>query len=197
MIRSLLPLLLLGAGAFAATVPRPSPEFVIRNSAGQVLLSQFRGKVVLLQFIHTTCPHCQQSVGIVNQLQSEYGPRGFQALASAFNDLAAQLLPEFITRFRPVFPVGFTSRETVNEYLKLAPNAPFRIPVYVFIDRKGTIRAQHMADDPFFQDPKSTRTMIESLLKEPAQTKQSAKKGPAPRGSLTRYRISELSTFPG
>ena len=71
--------------------------------------------------------------------------------------------------------MGFTSRETVNEYLKLPPTSPFKIPVYCFIDRKGTIRAQHMAGEPFFQDdPKNTRALIESLLKEPAP-----KKGPA------------------
>ena len=172
MIRSLLALLLLGVSARADTVPRPAPEFVIRNSTGELLLSQFRGKVVLLAFIHTTCPHCQQSMGVLSQIQAEYGPRGFQVLASAFNDLAAQLLPEFVTRFRPAFPVGFASRETVNEYLKLPPTSPFKIPVYCFIDKKGTIRAQHMAGEPFFQDdPKSTRALIESLLKDPAQTK--------------------------
>ena len=180
MIRSLAPLLLLCVSARAASIPRPAPEFVIRNSTGEVLLSQFRGKVALLTFIHTTCPHCQQSIGVLNQLQREYGPRGFQTLASAFNDGAPQLLPAFVTRFRPVFPVGFTSRETVNEYLKLPADVPFKIPVYVFIDRKGTMRALHLAGEPFFQDdPKNTRAMIESLLKEPAQTRQGAKKGPA------------------
>src|SRR5258708_3930835 len=136
----------------AATVPRPSPEYVIRAPTGDVLLSQFRGKVVLLAFIHTTCPHCQNSVGLMSQIQNEYGPRGFQALAAAFNDLAPQLVPEFINRFRPNFPVGFTGREMVNDYLQFPSNMPFRIPIYVFIDRKGTIRGQHTGEDPFFQD---------------------------------------------
>jgi thiol-disulfide isomerase/thioredoxin len=181
MIRLMLALVLLGVSGRADPTIRPAPEFVIRNSTGQALLSQFRGKVVLLAFIHTTCPHCQQSIGVLNQIQSEYGPRGFQALASAFNDLAAQLLPEFVNRFRPAFPVGFTSRETVNEYLKLPATAPFKIPIYVFIDKKGMIRAQHMAGEPFFQDdPKSTRALIETLLKEPAQTGHGVRKGPAP-----------------
>jgi hypothetical protein len=57
---------------------------------------------------------------------------------------------------------------------------PFKIPVYVFIDKKGVIRALHVAGEPFFQDVlKNTRVMIESLLKEPAQTRQGARKGPA------------------
>ena len=181
MIRSLLALMLVGVSVRAQTIPRPAPEFVIRNSTGELLLSQFRGKVALLAFIHTTCQHCQQSVGVLNQLQSEYGPRGFQVLASAFNDLAAQLLPEFVTRFRPAFPVGFTSRETVSEYLKLSATSPFKIPVYCFIDKKGMIRAQHMAGEPFFQDdPKSTRALIESLLKEPAQAQRTTKNRKTP-----------------
>jgi hypothetical protein len=38
----------------AATIPRRAPEFVIEGPAGSVLLSQFRGKVVLLAFLFTT-----------------------------------------------------------------------------------------------------------------------------------------------
>ena len=39
----------------AAEVPRPSPEFVINLTNGpQKLLSEYRGKVVALEFISTT-----------------------------------------------------------------------------------------------------------------------------------------------
>src|SRR5438445_1859414 len=103
--RAVLLLCLLAASAVAATVPRPAPEFVIRGSGGEVLLSQYRGKVVLLAFIFTTCSHCQHTVGIMSEVQKEYAPRGFQALGSAFNDSAAQLLPAFLTQFHLNFPV--------------------------------------------------------------------------------------------
>jgi hypothetical protein len=76
-----------------------------------------------------------------------------------------------------VFPVGYTNRHTVYEYLQVPSNSPFSVPIFVFIDKKGTIRAQYMGDDPFFKnEDKNTRAMIESLLKEPAQTKKGAKK---------------------
>jgi thiol-disulfide isomerase/thioredoxin len=170
-------------GAQAATIPRPAPEFVINSPAGQVLLSQFRGNVVLLAFIHTTCPHCQQSVGFMSTLQKEYGPRGFQPLASAFNDGAPQLLPEFLARFRPTFPVGYAGRDAVNEYLHIQSNTPYRIPIYVFIDRKGIIREEHLGEEAFFaNEVNNTRALLETLLKEPAQatTKKGGKKGSAP-----------------
>ena len=43
------------APAAAATVPRPSPEFAIRMPDGrQLLLSSFKGKVIVLEFLFTT-----------------------------------------------------------------------------------------------------------------------------------------------
>jgi len=103
----------------------------------------------------------------LNAIQRDFGPRGFQALGSAFNDLAPQVLPEFIARFRPAFPVGYASRASVYDYLKLPSTSPFAVPIYVFIDKKGMIREQHTGDDPFFQaEDKNTRALIETLLKE-------------------------------
>jgi peroxiredoxin len=169
---------LLAASAGAATIPRPAPEFVVRGPGGEVLLSQYRGKVVLLMLIFTTCPHCQHAVGIVNKLQKEYGSRGFQPLGSAFNEMASQLLPDFMAKFHPDFPVGYAPRATVLEYLQAPSNAPLSVPVLVFIDRKGIIRSQHMgSDDPFFNDlEKSIRTELESLLKEPAHARRTVQK---------------------
>jgi peroxiredoxin len=169
---------LLAASAGAVTVPRPAPEFVIRGAGGEALLSQYRGKVVLLAFIFTTCPHCQHSVGIMSEVQKEYASRGFQALGAAFNEMAAQLVPSFVTQFHPNFPVGYAARASVLEFLQVPSNVPLSVPVLVFIDKKGIIRSQHMgSDDPFFKDQeKSMRAELEALLKEPAQAKKAAKK---------------------
>ena len=57
-MRTLLGSILLVAvslSSYAATIPRPSPELAIRSvEGGQILLSQARGKVVLLTFLYTT-----------------------------------------------------------------------------------------------------------------------------------------------
>jgi len=50
-----LPLLLAPALAFAQQIPRPAGEFAIgMNDGGQILLSQYSGKVVALAFLYTT-----------------------------------------------------------------------------------------------------------------------------------------------
>ena len=158
-------------GAFAdPKVPRPSPEFAVNlPKGGQVLLSQQRGKVVAMLFVLTTCPHCQNTTVLMSRLQREYGPRGFQVMESAFNEMAGMLVGDFIDRFQPSFPMGYNNRESVMEYVQIPTTVRTYVPIIVFIDRKGIIRAQHTGEDDFFredQQEKNMRTMIESLLRE-------------------------------
>ena len=174
MIRCLLAAVFsLGFGlvpAISAQVPRPSPEYAIQLTTGeQLLLSQYRGKVVVLEFLLTDCPHCQRTSETVERLYKVYGPRGFQALGVAINEMASMLVTDFIKRFRLTFPVGFSARDQAGGYLQHSPMFRMLMPQMVFIDRTGVIRAQYAGDDKFFTDEeKNTRAMIETLLKEPA-----------------------------
>ena len=175
---SLVTLLLAAAPAIAQTVPRPSPELAIKTvGGGQVLLSQYRGKVVAVLFILTECPHCQTTVTMLNKLQQEYGPRGFQAVASAINDMASLYVPDFIKRFQPPYPVGFNSRDAVLDFLQASPLLRMMMPQLVVVDRRYQIRAQYPGDDKFFEaavQEKNLRSLIEPLLKESSTPKKTA-----------------------
>lgn len=169
----------------AADVPRIAPELAVQLLSGdQLLLSQFRGKVVLLAFVHTTCPHCQNMSGIVERLYHEYGPRGFQPIDVAFNDNAILLVPDFVKMLGLTFPVGIAPRDTVMEYLQHSYAEPLYVPQLVFVDRAGEIRAQHggIGDDFLKGDlEKNLREAIEPLLKEPAPHKRAqASRAPTP-----------------
>lgn len=124
-------------------MPRKAPEFtVVEPSGKQVLLSSYKGKVVALAFIFTTCPHCQAECGVLTKLESELGSKGFQPLAVAFNDNAGLLVNEFVQSLHVSFPVGSASRETVMNYLELSDAMRWVVPQIVLIDRKGMIVAQ-------------------------------------------------------
>ncbi len=169
LARCLAGLLLLAVAALpAGKVPRPAPEFAIKLPNGeQLLLSQFRGKVVALEFLLTTCPACQEASRLLQKLYVEYGPKGFQPIGVAFNDMAMMLVPDYIKDLRLTFPVGVGTRESVLDFLQHPPFLRMLVPQLVFVDRKGVIRAQYSADDPFFADKeKNMRLQIESLLAE-------------------------------
>lgn len=173
------------AVAMAADVPRPSPDFAVMLNGGQQMpLSQYKGKVCVLAFILTTCPHCQKTVGFLSTMQKEYGPRGFQAMASAIDDMGAMNVPDFIKRFQPPFPVGFNKQDDAEVYLHHPAMLRLLMPQMVFIDRQGSIRAQYGGDDKFFADDqeKHIRDQIEALLKDaPAVHK---KRQAAPKKAL-------------
>jgi len=155
--------------ARAQQVPRPAGEFAISMPyGGQTLLSQFTGKVVLLAFISTTCPHCQRTTQLLSAIQNEYGPRGVQILAAAFNPDAAALVPGFINQLKPTFPVGSAGRDAVLEYEQASLAKPNYVPELLFIDRRRVVRAQYSGSDDFFKDQeKNIRNMLDTLLKEP------------------------------
>jgi len=162
---------------------RRAPELSINMpGAKPILLSQFRGKVTVVEFLATTCPHCQHASQLMSRLQTEYGPKGFQPVGVAFNDGAEMLVPSFVRDFKVTYPVGFAARETVYNFLQIDPNAGLHVPQIVIIDRNGMIRHQSLpredsvsATEPFL------RKNIEALLAEPAAKKSSsgAKKTPA------------------
>ncbi|MFN7993961.1 MAG: TlpA disulfide reductase family protein [Bryobacteraceae bacterium] len=169
-------LFLAALSASAQQVPRPAGEFAINMPAGgQTLLSQYGGKVVLLAFISTTCPHCQHTVQLLSGMEKEYAAKGVQFLAAAFNPDAPSLIGGFVAQFRPTFPVGSASRDSVFEYEQASLAKPNYVPELIFIDRHRVIRAQYSGGDDFFKDQeKNIRNMLDSLAKEPAVTSKSA-----------------------
>src|SRR5712671_6859738 len=80
-------LLIQAAPASTPPVPRPAKELTIDQGGGRTsLLSQYRGKVCVIQFLFTTCPHCQALSKVLTRLQGELGPKGVQMLGVAFDD---------------------------------------------------------------------------------------------------------------
>jgi peroxiredoxin len=156
----------------AADVKRPSPAFSIqRLGAPPVPLSQYRGKVVLLAFIDTHCPHCQKLTGYLNELAPKYAARGVQVVACAFNEDAQGSLAEFQQQFHPLFPVGFSNRAAVLAYLQIPMMDPhlLYVPHLVFLDRSGVIRADVAGESDFMKQMETNiPAELEKLLKTPA-----------------------------
>lgn len=150
-------------------VPRKSPEYAIELLGGkQILLSSYRGKVVLLEFLLTTCPHCQRAAQTISALNTELGPKGFQPLGVAVNPDAAQVVGNFINQFKPNFPVGYSKVEPMMVYMGLNPVERWVVPQIVLIDKKGQIRYQTPPQgDEQITDARVLRAKIQELLNEP------------------------------
>jgi thiol-disulfide isomerase/thioredoxin len=191
MKRLLAALLLTSLAAVAQKTPRPAPELSINMpGAKPILLSEYRGKVIVLEFLSTTCPHCQHASQLMSRLQTEYGPKGFQPVGVAFNDMAQMLVRDFVRDFKVTYPVGFAARETVYSFLQIDPSMNIHVPQILIIDRKGVIRHQSMPrEDTISATEKFLRQNIETLLKEPAATGR--KSGTAAKKSAVKKTASQ------
>lgn len=169
----------------ALPVPRKAGEFVINMTSGsELLLSSFKGKVVMVEFLFTRCPHCQDSTRIMNKLYAELGPKGFQPVGIAIDTMDHMLVPDFIKAFNVKYPVGYAQREAALKYLGFNPMERWVVPQIMVIDRQGNIRMQTpAAGDPAMQTEAGMRAEIEKLLNErsgpaakPAATTPASKK---------------------
>ena len=163
-----LSMLALLAMPLAAADPYKAPELAFNiPGQGQKLLSQYRGKVVALEFIFTTCPHCQAASKVMSGYQKEFGARGFQAIDVAVNENADLLVENFAKDYQVAFPVGWTPRDQMLSFMGFE-SGRFVVPQLVLIDRKGYIHYKTPALENEDWDkqmkPETIRDHIEELL---------------------------------
>ncbi len=196
MFRMTAPAILLGASvliastlAFSQALPglppiRHAPELTFKLPGGQQkTLSQYRGKVVALEFILTTCPHCQVASKVMTKLQGELGPKGFQALDIAVNTTDEAVIKQFISNQQVGFPVGWVDTGSpmnnvmaLMTFMGMTPNDRPQMPQQVLIDREGMIRYQ----TPPASDTASTE---EPLLRSRVMELLGQSAAPAPKSA--------------
>ena len=137
---------ILRAAVFAfvlATFPRSAlgqdvraPSLALKSIEGQtVRLSDYRGKVVLINFWATWCPPCRAEMPDLVKLQREYGRDGLQIIGVTYQPEPRALVRKFTRRLKVNYPIVLGTRET-----KAAFSPDETLPLTVIIDREGTIR---------------------------------------------------------
>jgi len=165
-------LLACSLAAVPSPIPRQSPEFTITMpSSRPIFLSAFRGKVVVIEFLFLQSNHCTRVAKILNKLYGEMGSRGFQPLGVVFDppnspESHGELIAPAVTFLKLTYPVGYSHKAAVDNFLDRRPNEILNIPQIVVIDRRGVMCAVSggTGGDPRLEDEASLRALIEKLL---------------------------------
>jgi cytochrome c biogenesis protein CcmG, thiol:disulfide interchange protein DsbE len=151
-------LLLLSAAAQTAThgagVGHSAPNFSRADlSHRKIVLSSYRGKVVLLNFWATWCGPCLTEMPTFAEWQKQYGSGNFQVIGISMDDTTPEVITT-VSRLKLNYPVVMG-----DEYLGAAYGGILGLPVTFLIDREGKIRAR-------YQDASLTRINrdIQNLL---------------------------------
>lgn len=116
-------------------------DYTLKNADdASVTLSDFKGKVLLLDFWATWCGPCKVEIPHFIELQDRYGKDGFQVVGISVDDTPEKLKP-FMAEMKMNYPVlqGLGHDKLLDEY-----GATIAVPVSVVISREGKVCARHM-----------------------------------------------------
>lgn len=142
----------------ATFAPRPAPAFELKDLDGKIVhLSDFAGKVVVLNFFATWCPPCRWEIPQFNEIQKKYADQGVQFVGVSLDDEGAEKVKTWASTHPVAYPIVMTDpdHKILDTY-----DVKTAIPVTFIIDRKGMMRGEYI---PKRGD--SPGAIIESMVK--------------------------------
>jgi peroxiredoxin len=117
----------------------PAPDFNLPLiDGGQLRLSSYRGKVVLLDFWATWCVPCREETSHFVDLQQKYGGEGLQIIGVSMDD-STDPVRSFYQQFHMNYPVVMGTADVGGAY-----GGVLGLPIAFLIDREGRIYAKHI-----------------------------------------------------
>ena len=136
---------------------KAAPDFTLVDSkAATIKLSNFRGRVVLLDFWATWCEGCKVEIPWYMEFQKKYKDNGLSVVGVSVNDDGWKSVKPFLEAKQVNYPVVLGDWDLAGRF------GVTSLPVTLLIDRNGSVADTHvgMVDKNIFDSE------IQILLKE-------------------------------
>ncbi len=143
----------------AAQKVRPAKEFTLKDlSSKKVSLSDFRGKVILLNFFATWCPPCRLEIPELVKIHQQNKNKGLIVLGVSLDkDVVPFMLKTFVKDMKISYPVLMGTEEVADHYFITG------VPVTVIISKDGKVHKRF--------DGLASPDQLDKALKDLLETK--------------------------
>jgi peroxiredoxin len=153
---------------------KPAPDFALKDADGKLVhLSDYKGKVVLLDFWATWCGPCRIEIPWFMEFERRHKDKGFEVLGVSMDDEGWEAVKPFLAELGVNYRVVMGNDETAQMY-----GGVDALPTTFLIDKSGKIAAVHVGLDA---GKKDFEDGVEELLQAP---------GPNARGGASLPAVS-------
>ena len=139
---------------------KAAPSFTLQDlNSKQVSLSDFKGKVVILDFWATWCPPCVKEIPHFVELYEQYKGEKFTIVGISLDRQGVSVVKPFVQKYQVNYPILMTDGQVDKAYGGIAS-----IPTTFIIDSAGNIRHKYIG----YRDKAVFETDIKALLAEAA-----------------------------
>jgi cytochrome c biogenesis protein CcmG/thiol:disulfide interchange protein DsbE len=151
------------AGAAPLKAGPVLPDYQINTFDGRtVKISDYRGKVLVVDFWATWCPPCQMETPELVRIANSDGPKGVEVVGLHIDDRgrsSPQQIRDFINKYKIPYTVGMANDEMFLSYLGKDDDT---IPQTLVFNREGKLVAHMVGFDP--SDPSALDKAVDQAL---------------------------------
>jgi cytochrome c biogenesis protein CcmG/thiol:disulfide interchange protein DsbE len=118
----------------------PAPDFTLSDAAGRpVRLSDYRGKVVLLNFWATWCLPCKVEIPWFVEFERSYADQGFAVLGVSLDEEGWSAVRPYVQSKGVSYPVVIGNEDLAGLFGGIES-----LPTTLILDREGRVAARHV-----------------------------------------------------
>lgn len=124
----------------AASQLTAAPNWEIKDVNGKTVHStDFKGKVVILDFWATWCAPCRMEIPGFIALQKKYAQRGLRVIGASVDEGGTAMVKQFMKKLGMNYPVVLTNKKMQDQFGGIEV-----VPTTFIIDREGRIVKKHV-----------------------------------------------------